>query len=134
MPSADTRSVDVTASSSMHQSKPDQTVSSSDSDSLSDTEFIEVRSSAGSSKMRLHSEESVVSSLNPVVVDAQYTNTVLLEAKDLLLQSQENIEEVLVEQVIELERRTVQQEKRSAGVTNLMYQEAQVSHEANACP
>ena len=60
------------------------------------------------------------------VVEPDYAGAVLEEAKDLLQHPVEVMEEVLVEQVMELDKRTRQQERQSAGVTSVMYQDAQV--------
>ncbi len=60
------------------------------------------------------------------VVEPDYAGAVLEEARDLLHHPVEVMEEVLVEQVIELDRRTRQLERQSAGVTSVMYQDAQV--------
>ena len=92
-----------------------ETLISSDTDSFSDVECTEltVKSTGGVS-------------LTPTVVDKDYATSVLQEAKDFVNRPREEIEQALVEQVMELERRTMQQARQSAGVTNVMYKDAQV--------
>ena len=99
---------------SIHLPHPVTVSISSDSDCFSDVESIEVT-------------QEDVSYLVPTLVDADYAASVLQEAKNFMNQPREEIEEVLVEQVMELDRRTVQQARQSAGVTNVMYKEAQAS-------
>ena len=96
---------------------------SSDSDSFSDAERVD----EGSIAPALGEESEVHVSFQPEIVDTNYTDAVLQEAKDLLHQPTQEAQQVLVEQVLDLERRTAQQEKQSAGVTSVMYEEAQVN-------
>ena len=96
---------------------------SSDSDSFSDAERVD----EGSIAPALGEESEVHVLFQPEIVDTNYTDAVLEEAKDLLHQPTQEAQQVLVEQVLDLERRTAQQEKQSAGVTSVMYEEAQVN-------
>ena len=63
----------------------------------------------------------------PLSFDKEEVENALEEARNLLELPTTDAEQVLVGQVEDLQRKVVQQEKRSAGVTSVMYQEAQVS-------
>ena len=110
-----------TASTSVTQISLTKPVVIQDSSSESD-EFMDVDEST----IKPAKVESSITQ-PPLSFDKEEVENAIEEARNLLELPTTDAEQVLVGQVEDLQRKAVQQEKRSAGVTSVMYQEAQVS-------